>query len=221
MALRTNGVNDYSFPKVGNRIVIYGSSRTEPGSPEWTEAEKLGRLSASYGLDVVTGGYGGSMEAVSKGAREAVDSWSGGSAPPKVIGILVPGQFPDRRLVGNKYLTDSIDATGMMPRVDLLTQGARYYVALPGTVGTLQELTSIWCLHYVNPSGAPLPVIVAYRKPWEPVIQALIQGLALPPNQHKDIIRFVDSAEEVMEIIRADARSQQTVPPPESPARIE
>ncbi len=50
------------------KIVVFGSSTCLPDSAQYREAEELGRGLAESGFGVVTGGYGGTMEAVSKGA---------------------------------------------------------------------------------------------------------------------------------------------------------
>ena len=52
-------------------ITVFGSSRPEEGHAEYTEAVELGRALAAEGFAVCTGGYGGVMEGVSRGAREA------------------------------------------------------------------------------------------------------------------------------------------------------
>ena len=51
-----------------HRIVIFGSSGCVPDSVEYIQAVELGKALASSGIDVVTGGYSGTMEAVSLGA---------------------------------------------------------------------------------------------------------------------------------------------------------
>ncbi len=52
-------------------ITVFGSSRPEEGHADYTEALELGRALAAAGFAVCTGGYGGVMEGVSRGAREA------------------------------------------------------------------------------------------------------------------------------------------------------
>src|SRR5258706_1412335 len=52
-------------------ITVFGSSRPEEGHAEYTEAMELGRALAAESFAVCTGGYGGVMEGVSRGAREA------------------------------------------------------------------------------------------------------------------------------------------------------
>ncbi len=52
-------------------ITIFGGSQPKPGSPAYAEAYELGKLLALAGHTVLTGGYMGTMEAVSRGANEA------------------------------------------------------------------------------------------------------------------------------------------------------
>jgi uncharacterized protein (TIGR00725 family) len=51
-------------------ITVFGSSRPEDGHADYAEALELGRALSTAGFAVCTGGYGGVMEAVSRGARE-------------------------------------------------------------------------------------------------------------------------------------------------------
>ncbi|MEJ5198439.1 MAG: DNA-binding protein, partial [Anaerolineae bacterium] len=52
-------------------IAVFGSSRREEESALYREAYELGRVLAGAGYAVLTGGYNGSMAAVSRGAAEA------------------------------------------------------------------------------------------------------------------------------------------------------
>lgn len=49
-------------------ITVFCSSQTKPGEPAYQEGLRLGQLIGSAGHTVLTGGYIGSMEAVSRGA---------------------------------------------------------------------------------------------------------------------------------------------------------
>lgn len=205
-------IPDYSGEH-NRTVAVYCWSRTEPGSDRWAQAETIGRLAAESGFSVATGGYSGSMEAVSKGAREVVDKAKAGSndndvaaasaASCEVIGVVVSEVFPDRVTHGNPFLTDTRDSTGMLERIDQLTRLARYYVILPGTMGTLQELTCIWTLSVLHPKDRPRPVIIAFRDPWERCVAGIMQSLSLPAEQ-ADLITFVDTPEEAMDIINKD-----------------
>ena len=52
------------------RVSVFGGSQTREGDAAYTEAQALGRLLAERGHTVLTGGYIGVMEAVSRGAHE-------------------------------------------------------------------------------------------------------------------------------------------------------
>src|SRR2546430_5963442 len=51
-------------------VTVFGSSRPGEGSPDYEEACVLGRALAKHGFAVCSGGYGGVMEAVSRGAKQ-------------------------------------------------------------------------------------------------------------------------------------------------------
>jgi len=53
------------------RITFIGSGEDRPGSPIYSLMQEAGRLVAEQGVVVVTGAYGGAMEAAVKGARQA------------------------------------------------------------------------------------------------------------------------------------------------------
>ena len=53
------------------RVTVFGGSRTEPGDQDYQQAYFLGELLGKAGYTVLTGGYIGSMEAVSRGAAES------------------------------------------------------------------------------------------------------------------------------------------------------
>ena len=52
-------------------ITVFGGSQPLPGGDAYLEGQRLGRLIASNHWEVLTGGYVGAMEAVSRGAGEA------------------------------------------------------------------------------------------------------------------------------------------------------
>ncbi|KAG5466227.1 hypothetical protein LSCM4_01372 [Leishmania orientalis] len=190
-------------------VAIFGWSRTEEGTPRWLQAESVGRLAAQNGFTVVTGGYGGSMEAISKGAREVKDAAAAGSpaASVEVVGVVVSKLFPDRLTEGNRYLTKLLDSTSMLHRIEQLTTLSRYFIILPGTTGTLQELLTIWVQKTIHPHDLPMPVIVAFRDPWERCCQGIIESLQLP-SQQANAIHFVDTPEEAIEWIVRDSTGE-------------
>lgn len=116
-------------------VAVFGSSQIEPASPTWSVAEALGRRLADAGHAVLTGGYGGVMEAASKGAREA-----GGEAIGVTCEVFVS------RKGGNPYLTEIRHTRTLPERLLALVEAADAFVVLYGGVGTLAELFLAWNL---------------------------------------------------------------------------
>lgn len=50
-------------------ITVFGGAQPQPGDENYRMAHKLGQLLGQAGHTVLTGGYGGTMEAVSRGSR--------------------------------------------------------------------------------------------------------------------------------------------------------
>jgi predicted Rossmann-fold nucleotide-binding protein len=89
---------------------------------------------AAKGCVVLTGGYGGAMEAVCRGAAE-----SGGEAEG-VVCRAFSGKTP------NPFLTRVVWTDDLLARTRTLVEGADAYVALDPRTGTLAEVTSVWAL---------------------------------------------------------------------------
>ncbi|MFP4073725.1 MAG: LOG family protein, partial [Actinomycetota bacterium] len=162
----------------------------EPDSAAWVAAENTGKRCAEAGYAVVTGGYGGTMEAVSKGASDA-----GGEA----IGVTAPSLFPGRSGV-NRYVTREIVAGSLMERLDTLTGLASGVIVLPGSIGTLTELSIAWNLNHVNRlnEGRRLPTVAVgtgWRRFWELATGSL--------GAFGGDVHVVDSADEAVEWLLA------------------
>ena len=52
-------------------VTVFGSSRPREADADYGEARALGRVLAENGFAVCSGGYGGVMAGVSRGAKEA------------------------------------------------------------------------------------------------------------------------------------------------------
>ncbi len=90
-------------------------------------AEKVGGLLADAGAIVISGGLGGVMKSVSKGAKK-----NGGTT----IGIL-PG---DNRKSANKYIDIAIPTGLGMARNLLVVRSGDAVIAIDGSWGTLSEI---------------------------------------------------------------------------------
>ncbi len=149
-------------------IAVFGSSQSRPGDAEYDAGVECGRLLAEAGLAVATGGYGGLMEAVSKGAAAA-----GGPT----IGVTAPTVFPGRT-GANQWVHHEMPAADLVRRIALLTDVASGYIALPGSIGTLAELVVAWNLAFVAPfSEKPFGPIATVGETWSDLIPLLTDRL--------------------------------------------
>jgi uncharacterized protein (TIGR00730 family) len=159
-----------------------------PGEePEHGEAMRFGRLAAEAGLEVANGGYGGIMDAVSRGATEA-----GGT----VLGVTI-GSFSEQVPV-NRWLTHEVEARDLFARLPLICD-AEAWVAFPGGVGTLAEVALCWNLVQTGSIEARPLVIVGER--WDRAL-ASFRELLLAEGVHFDLIRPAASADAALEIVR-------------------
>ncbi len=117
------------------RITVFGGSQPKPGDPVYQQALHLGELIASSGYIVLTGGYIGTMEAVSRGAAEA-----GGH----VIGVTCDEIEAWRPVRPNPWLTEEMRFPTLRQRLFALVDNCDGALALPGGVGTLAEISLMW-----------------------------------------------------------------------------
>jgi len=120
-------------------IAVFGSAQTEPGTPDWQVGVEVGSSLANAGFGVITGGYGGTMEAVSMGA---------GGSGGRVIGVTAPSLFPDRTGV-NPYVTELHEAPTLTARLGLMLHLAAGSIILPGSIGTATELVLAWNVNHI------------------------------------------------------------------------
>ena len=145
-------------------IAVFGSSATARGSDEWSQAVWLGGAIAARGWAVATGGYGGTMEAVSAGAAAR-----GG----RIYGVTAPDVFPTRT-GANRHVTDEMTESSITGRIARLVEMSDAAVALPGSIGTLAELMVAWNVAFLAPVSArpPYPVVTVGTA-WREVVNDL------------------------------------------------
>ncbi len=118
-------------------VTTFGASQISKEAKEYEEGVRLGAFLANRGFVVKCGGYGGLMEAVSLGVREAQG---------ECIGITLQA-FESRRFA-NLNLSQKIVAKSLYERLELLIEGSELFVAQKGSVGTLNEIFMVAALKY-------------------------------------------------------------------------
>ncbi|ACM92114.1 DapE downstream ORF 2 [Nautilia profundicola AmH] len=117
-------------------VTTFGASRVDDAEL-YDEGVELGRFLAENGFTVKCGGYGGLMEAVSKGVKE------GGG---EVIGITL--EYFDEIRPKNPYLTKRIPTKDLFERLKKLIEDSGMFIAQTGSIGTLNEIFMVWALKY-------------------------------------------------------------------------
>lgn len=137
-------------------ITVFGSSRPREGDTEYEEARLLGRALAERGFVVCSGGYGGVMAAVSRGAKE-----TGG----KTIGVTA-AFFKKAKL--NPWIDVEVRKRTWQARLFELIRQGDGFIACKGGTGTLVELSVVW--EMLNKSVMPAKPFVALGDFWRPVL---------------------------------------------------
>ena len=131
------------------RVTVFGGSQPRAGSPAYTQALRLGELLARAGYTVLTGGYIGTMEAVSRGAADA-----GGH----VIGVTCDEIEGWRPVTPNRWVDEEMRYPTVRQRLYALIDNCDAALALPGGIGTLAEIAVAWSQLQIHASE-PRPLI--------------------------------------------------------------
>ncbi len=137
-------------------VVLFGSAVPGEGSKEYDNAMELGRLLASTGWTICNGGYGGTMAAVARGAKER-----GGST----IGVTTDtyeGQ-------ANEWIDEEIRMPDLWERMKTLITCGDAYVIMPGSTGTLAELATL--LEMMNKGILTPRPVVLLGDYWAPLLE--------------------------------------------------
>ncbi len=123
------------------RVSVFGGAQPKEGEAAYSEAFELGKMLAERGHTVLTGGYIGTMEAVSRGAHEA-----GGH----VIGVTCAEIERWRPRAANPWVKEEIKRETLIERLHTLIHESDAAFALPGGPGTLTEISVMWNLMVVE-----------------------------------------------------------------------
>ncbi len=173
------------------KVSVFGGSNPKPGSTAYQEAYELGKLLGSAGIAVLTGGYGGTMEATSRGASEA-----GGH----VIGVTCDDIETYRPIGPNQWVAEEWRRKTLQSRVDALVENCDAAIALPGGVGTLLEICATWNRLVIN-SITPKPLILL-GSGWQKTIETFFatQGDYVA-MENREYIAFAPGPEAAFEIV--------------------
>lgn len=171
------------------RMCVFCGSNTGSNPAYRRLAEQLGRTLAARGLGVVYGGGRvGLMGAVADGALAA-----GG----EVIGVM-PQALIDRE-IGHRGLTELRIVGSMHERKALMAELSDGFVALPGGIGTLEELFEMWTWAQLGLHGKPCGLLDrdGFFAPLVAFLDHLVVSGFVQP-QYRAILHTAESPEELL-----------------------
>ena len=150
------------------RVTVYASSSERVDASWLAIATDLGTRIAQQGWDLVWGGCRlGLMGAVSCAARAA-----GG----RTFGVILQ-QFVDKN-VHCEQAHEMVAVTDMRVRKRGLDDGADAFVALPGGLGTFEELLEVLSFKQLGLHDKPIVVLNAAGY-WQPLLDMFERGFAM------------------------------------------
>ena len=180
---------------VALRAVCVFCGSSAPADPRYRDAARaLGALVARRGVDLVYGG--GSVGLMGELADAALGH--GG----RVIGVIPAGLFA--REVGHTGLTELHQVASMHERKQLMYDLSDAFVALPGELGTLEELAEVATWSQLGLHSKPV-VLLDVDGFWDPLVSQLdrMAGAGLLKPANRDLIQRTRSAEEALGVIAA------------------
>ncbi|MHA1435310.1 MAG: TIGR00725 family protein [Candidatus Heimdallarchaeota archaeon] len=119
------------------QVAVIGGNEKSCTNNDYEMALEVGKILVDSSCRILTGGYGGVMEAVSKGGKSSSNYKEG------VIVAIIPDL--NKKKVND--FSDIIITTGMgFSRNQILVASSDLVVAIGGGAGTLNELTYAWQL---------------------------------------------------------------------------
>jgi uncharacterized protein (TIGR00725 family) len=179
-------------------VTVFGGSQPVQGDPAYEKGVRLGRLLAEAGHTVLTGGYIGTMEAVSRGAAEA-----GGF----VVGITCDEIEAWRPVGCNPFVAEERREPTLRLRLFRLIEDSEAALALPGGVGTLAEIAIMWN-HLLTTSISPRPLILIGAE-WKQVVDTFYSALGMYiSEQQRSWISFAADVDEAVTLLNQKQQAE-------------
>ena len=182
-------------------VTVFGSRFGVEGDRQYDQARLLGRLLASTGHTVISGGGPGIMEASNRGAYE-----SGGQS----VGLKIT--LPGMDEPPNPYVNQEVTFEYFFARKAMLINAARAFVFFPGGYGTLDEFTEVLVLQQER-KMLPAPIYLVGSDYYTPLHEYFrdytdAQGFLTPGDL--ELYKITDDVNEVANGI-AEHTSKQVI----------
>jgi uncharacterized protein (TIGR00730 family) len=178
------------------RVSIFGSSRIRRGDPIYEEVKKLSADLARMGVDIVTGGGPGLMEAANAGAVEGqVESHS------RSFGLAIP--LPNEE-GANPFVNKVFRHKTFFSRLHHFVRLSSAFIVMPGGIGTALELFMVWQLLQVkHVTEHPLILVGTMWTGLIDWIQGTMVERGLVGVNDLNAVSIVSSSDEAIPIIQA------------------
>ena len=176
-------------------VTVFGGNAVETSDAGYQEAYELGRVLAQAGYTVATGGYYGTMEATSRGAKEA---------GAHVIGVTT-ARFDDR-LGPNQWVDEEVKFPTLFQRLHYLVTFSDALVALRGGVGTLSEVALSWSLLQV--AEMPRKPLVLVGPHWQQIMETFHHESTVKERDWA-LISFAASVVDVIPLLRSQVAGRR------------
>lgn len=188
------------------RVCIFGSARLKPEDHTYQIVLKLARDLALEGVDIVTGGGPGLMEAANRGVRAARTRRS------RSFGVTI--DLPRVAEVANRHLDIKSSHKRFSSRLDEFMRLTHGVIVAPGGIGTMLELLYVWQLLQVG-LIEERPLVLLDRERWGGLIEWMCDKMVAcgyVGERDMDYIHMVSTPDEALEIMRdAHRRFQERV----------
>ena len=177
------------------KICVFCSANQQIDPEFFTMTEELGAWAAKNGHSIVYGGVNqGLMECLGKAAKEA-----GG----RTIGIIPMIVEKSGRM--SDYVDIEIPCDNLTDRKQLMMDQSDAFIALPGGIGTMDELFTVAASATIGYHDKPL-ILYNMKGFWNPLIAMLddLKAKGLIRGDWRDIIKTADSIEEIGSMIGTD-----------------
>jgi uncharacterized protein (TIGR00730 family) len=173
-------------------VSVFGSARTQPGSPYYVAGEQLGAALARAGYAVITGGGPGLMEAVNKGCCEA-----GGTS----VGLGI--ELPFEQTI-NDWVDIGLNFRYFFARKTMFVKYAQAFVVMPGGFGTMDELFEALTLVQTG-KVTSFPVVLYGTSYWAGLVDWIRSSMLSEGKINEvdlDLLQVSDDVDEIVSIIR-------------------
>ena len=181
----------YSIFASSMKICVFCSANQQIDPEFFTLTEELGRWAAENGHSIVYGGVNqGLMECVAKAAKEA-----GG----RTIGV-VPTKVEESDRTSD-YVDVEIPCDNLTDRKQLMMDQSDAFIALPGGLGTLDEVFTIAASATIGYHHKPV-ILYNMKGFWNKLIALLddLQAKGMIRGEWSDYIRIANSLEEIKQM---------------------